>query len=106
MRSRAVAAADAINRALAALEPGASGRQIADAAASAADAAYDSVADREAGQRDGSVGEEVGSSGSSTGVQVADASMVPVRPQAAGGGWRLPTLVLGLHMKRAHEACT
>lgn len=67
MRSRALAAADAINDALATLEPGASGRQIADAAAAAADQAYDRVADREAAQRDGLVNEHLGSSGHSTG---------------------------------------
>ncbi|GIL71574.1 hypothetical protein Vretifemale_2115, partial [Volvox reticuliferus] len=51
MRARAVAAAEAITSALAALEPGATGRQIADATADAAEAAYDRVADQEARQR-------------------------------------------------------
>ncbi len=47
MRARANAAADAINGALAALDPGSSGKQMATAVADAALEAYDRVADRE-----------------------------------------------------------
>lgn len=43
MQARAVAAAAAISDALAALQPGASGREMANAAAAAADKAYDKV---------------------------------------------------------------
>ncbi|GLI59228.1 hypothetical protein VaNZ11_001072 [Volvox africanus] len=67
MRARAVAAAEAISSALAALEPGATSRQIADATAEAAEVAYDRVADQEARQRtqslDGTNADGGGSSG-------------------------------------------
>ncbi|KAG2447563.1 hypothetical protein HYH02_007487 [Chlamydomonas schloesseri] len=51
MKARAVAAAEAITSALAALDPKATSRQVADATADAACNAYDRIADQEALQR-------------------------------------------------------
>ncbi|GLC34018.1 hypothetical protein PLESTM_000144600 [Pleodorina starrii] len=93
MRARAVAAAEAITSALAALEPGASSRQIAEATASAADVAYDRVADQEARQRteslDGTNAGDGGASASAAAAAAANlgASLVRgVSAAAAGGG--------------------
>lgn len=51
MRIRAAAAAEAFTSVFSQIQPGATGRQIADATADAADAAYDNVADLELRQR-------------------------------------------------------
>lgn len=66
MRARAVAAADAISSALAQLEPGASGTEMANAAAQAAEAAYDKVADRELRQRNNTLNGHQASSNSTS----------------------------------------
>ncbi|KXZ51676.1 PSL3 protein [Gonium pectorale] len=94
MRARAVAAADAIRSALAALEPGATSRQIADATADAAEAAYDRIADQEARQRTQSLdgtnaGGGVGDDGSAAAAAAASslgASLARGVSAAASGG--------------------
>jgi minor histocompatibility antigen H13 len=81
MRARATAAAAAIADVLSSMDPASSGRQMADAAATAALSAYDEVADREDAQRARSQGGGGGtdsSSGSSSGADGAGG--------AAGGG--------------------
>ncbi|KAG2490650.1 hypothetical protein HYH03_011040 [Edaphochlamys debaryana] len=55
MKARALAAAEAMEEAIAGLQPGATGLQVANATADAAFAAYDRVADRELRQRDRAV---------------------------------------------------
>ncbi|GIL46276.1 hypothetical protein Vafri_3295 [Volvox africanus] len=97
MRARAVAAAEAISSALAALEPGATSRQIADATAEAAEVAYDRVADQEARQRtqsldgtnvDGgsSSGEDASTAAAAAAVANLGASILRGVSAAAGGG--------------------
>ncbi|MEW5299878.1 MAG: hypothetical protein WDW36_002850 [Sanguina aurantia] len=55
MRIRAAAAAEAFTSVFSQIQPGATGRQIADATADAADAAYDNVADLELKQRNNTI---------------------------------------------------
>lgn len=55
MRIRAAAAAEAFTSVFSSIQPGATGRQIADATADAADAAYDMVADTELQQRNNTI---------------------------------------------------
>ncbi len=67
MLARAVAAAAAIKDTVAGFDPDASSRQVAQAAAEAAEVAYDKVADREQQQRDGMVSSSSGDGASTSG---------------------------------------
>jgi hypothetical protein len=77
MKARATAAMEAMREVLSDLGPGASGREMGNAAADAALSAYDAVADREQRRRDISQGTESGASS-------ADAATQPHQEAASG----------------------
>ncbi|EFJ53057.1 hypothetical protein VOLCADRAFT_85944 [Volvox carteri f. nagariensis] len=104
MRARAVAAAEAITSALAALEPGATSRQIADATADAAEAAYDRIADQEARQRTASLdGTNAAGHGSGGGV---DHSTAAAAAAAAAAATRGASLLLDMSTAAAGGSAT
>jgi len=87
MKARAQAAAQAITDALASLEPGSSGKQMAETAADAAFAAYDRVADRELQQRENTVnGVNAGSSLPATSKAASMDTGLSSAQETQGGG--------------------